>query len=365
MTDEAGRGAGAGTTSGLSVLGDHALRMFKSSLAPLRPYFDDPTVAEIMINRFDEVYIERRGEVVRAPERLSAQQVQAAIKALATANDRDAGQVLDVRMPGYRVAAAQSPTSIKGPTLCIRQHARTVRSLGDYERQGGFSPVTPEDEAEYNRAHASLAAGRPSDEEVAVGGGALHQLLLWMIASRQNILIAGGTSSGKTTFLNALLMEVDHSQRLVTIEDTAELQIVIPNSVSFESNSDLGISIRDLVKLTLRFRPDRIVVGEIRSGEAYDLMDALNTGHPGGACSLHADSPEKALLRLEGLVRMNPAADNLPHDVLRKQIADTFRFVVFCKRRGNRRGPEQIVEILGVSDSGYHTKTLFDARIKR
>lgn len=353
---------GAGATTDVSILGAHAFQMFRSSLAPLKGYFDDPGVSEIMINRFDQIFVEKGGDIFQAPLKLSPEAVRGAIQSLATANARDAGQVLDVRMPGYRVAAALSPTSIKGAVLCIRQHATAVRSLDVYLASGGFSPVSDKDVAAYEQASRSLSQGRPDDQDVLRGGEAVKALLQWMVATRQNILIAGGTSSGKTTFLNSLLMEVHPGQRLLTIEDTAELNVTIPNYVSFESNADLGISIRDLVKLALRFRPDRIVVGEIRGGEAYDLIDALNTGHPGGMCSLHANSPEQALTRLEGLVRMNPTAANLPHHVLRKQIAETFRFVVFCSRIGQRRGPEQVVEILDSSESGYITKKLFDAR---
>jgi len=380
------------------TLEHHAFVMFKSSLLPIADAIEDPTIQEIMINRANEVWIERGGEIdrlvwvkrdgavqrivvddgnevietdgetewlssispdgTRRRERLARAiddiDVRRAVKALAAANNKNVGLVLDCRMPGYRIAAALPPVAIRGSAICIRKHALSQRKLETYVQDGGFGPLPILKERPMER---------PDDDAVAAGGEATAEFLRWMVRDRKNIVIAGSTSSGKTTFLNALLTEVPHDQRVLTIEDTAELRVQTPNYVGLEAIPDKDITVRSLVRLALRFRPDRIIVGEVRGPETYDLLDAMNTGHSGGACSLHANSPESALTRIESLVRMNEAADNMPHTVLREQIASTFDFVVFCSRKGHRRGPEQIIEVLGVDPEGrYRTKTLFDAR---
>jgi|HigsolmetaAR206D_1030411.scaffolds.fasta_scaffold01222_7 Flp pilus assembly protein, ATPase CpaF len=338
------------------VLEDHALRVFRTSLSVLSGVLDDPDVQEVMVNRPDEVWIERGGSMQRLSGiRIANAHVESAVRALASGNNKGLQPVLDCRMPGYRIAAALPPVAIQGAAICIRKHARSRRTLESYLSAGGFGPL-PED------LRHDLAGQRPPDEAVAQGGQALRDLLRWAVRARKNFIIAGSTGSGKTTFLNALLAEVPPDQRVLTIEDTAELQVTVPNCVGLEAAPDQGITIRSLVRLALRFRPDRIFVGEVRGAESYDLLDAMNTGHPGGGCSLHADSPLLALSRMESLVRMNPDTVNLPHQALRKQIASTFDFIVFCSRRGWRRGPEQVMEVLGADEHGYHVKTLFDAR---
>jgi len=338
----------------IKTLEAYAADVFKTSLHAISQFIESPDVQEIMVNRPDDVWVEQHGEMVRFPTSIRNIDVEAAVSALATANSKDVGLVLDCRMPGYRIAAALSPVAIHGAAICIRKHSLVERTLFNYRDAGGFGPIP---EMSGRQLH------RPSDETVRAGGDAVREFLTWMVRSRQNAIIAGGTSSGKTTFLNALLTEVPQNERVLTIEDTAELRVKTPNHVGLESMPDQGITIRSLVRLALRFRPDRIFVGEVRGAETYDFLDAMNTGHSGGACSLHADSPELALVRIESMVRMNEAAATLPHKVLREQIASTFRFVVFCSRRGTRRGPERIIEVLGVdADGHYITTSIFDAR---
>lgn len=339
----------------IKVFEEYAAHVFRTSLAALRPVFDDPTVQEVMVNCADDVWIERRGSMERIDVAIEAIHVDSAVKALAAANNKDVGKVLDCRMPGYRIAAALSPVSIRGPAICIRKHAMSERTLENYLGEGGLGGIP----ADCKTSHA----GRPDLAAVRQGGGALRDFLSWMVVARKNIAIAGSTSSGKTTFLNALLREVPHDQRVLTIEDTAELKVKTPNYVGLEAMPDQGVTIRALVRLALRFRPDRIIVGEVRGPETYDLLDAMNTGHSGGACSLHADSPELALARMESMIRMNESAANLPHQALREQIASVFDYVVFCSRHGARRGPERIIEVAGINSAGgYATKTIYDAR---
>lgn len=339
------------TTAGTA----HTQRVFEDSVRVLAPYMNDPAVQEIMVNKPGEVWVERGGTIERIDVQIAERDIDSAIKSLARLNDKDVAPVLDCRMPGFRVAAARSPVAINGSAICIRKHARVKRTLDTYLEAGGFDPL-------------DMGASHSKDEAVpnfgpaAQGGQALRDVLGWMVRSRKNLLIAGSTGSGKTTFLNALMDEIPHDERVLTIEDTAELQVSVPNYVGLEAAPGDGIDIRALVKLALRFRPDRIFVGEVRGPETYDLLDAMNTGHSGGACSIHADTPEQALSRVENLVRMNPDTANLPHQALVKQIAGTFDFVVFCSRRGARRGPEQVVAVNGANEHGYSTSTIFDAR---
>lgn len=327
-----------------------ALNQFRSHLRAVGPYLDDPGVQEIMLNRPDDIWIEAGGEMHRVDvPAITDVNMRSAVKALAGANHKEVQPALDCRMPGYRIAAALPPVGIKGPAICIRKHSNSNRTLDDY--RGAFVAGRLSEVARQN----DEPKVDPRDPSQVMG------YIKWLVTAKKNILIAGATGSGKTTFLNAVLALIPSDERLLTIEDTAELQIHTPNAVSFESAPDQGVNIRTLVRLALRFRPDRIVVGEVRGAESYDLLDALNTGHSGGACTMHADSAELALHRLESMVRMSPDTANLPLPALRQQIANTFTAVIYCAHRGAVRGPERIVRLLGANETGYVTRTVFDA----
>lgn len=329
---------------------EHALRIFRSHLSSISHLMDDPDIQEIMVNNADNVWVERRGVMERiAGIEITDVNMRAAIKALAGSNSKAVQPVLDCRMTGFRIAAAMSPVAIHGNALCIRKHSRVRRTLEDYRIQS---------DAVMQESHHEA----PPIPVPGQGGATVLDLLRWIVLAKKNVLIAGSTGSGKTTFMNALLTTVPDDERVLTIEDTAELQIGVPNYVGLETSEAAGVGVRNLVRLALRFRPDRIVVGEIRGAEAYDLLDAMNTGHSGGACSMHADSPILALARLESMVRMNPDAANLPLPALRAQIASTFEFVVYCARAGAFRGPTQIVQVLGVKDGEYAVNPLFSLR---
>jgi pilus assembly protein CpaF len=332
----------------------HALLVFRDSLHELRPYFDDLSVTEIMVNRYNDIWIEKRGVVTHVDVVLNPVKVRSAVNALASANAKDVRAVLDCRMPGVRIAAAMEPVAIRGTAICVRKHTSSDRALDDYVGDDSFGVGAWKGEEH---------VGAPDEAAVRGGGQALADFFRWAVQQRYNIAVAGATGSGKTTLLNALLAEIPVGERVLTVEDTAELRVRTPNHISFEAAPDLGVSVRSLVKLALRFRPDRIVVGEVRGAEAYDLLDAMNTGHSGGGCSFHANSARMALTRLESMVRMNPDAANLPLMSLRQLIADTIRFIVFCSRHGGRRGPEQVLDVQGVDrDGNYMTKVIFDAR---
>ncbi len=332
--------------------GTRAMQLLRDALRPLLPYMDDPATQEIMINAPGDVWVERAGKMEQpALERpISKEDIRTAAKALASANDRDLKKILDCRMPGYRIAAALDPVAINGPSLCIRKHSRRVFSLDDYLTGGSFDPA-PAGSGDHSHVCPIPA------EAIQKGGAALRDFFAWMIGDYKNFLVAGSTGSGKTTFINALLNAVPAHDRVLTIEDTAELKVTAPNRVMFEANPAYGVTIRDLVKLALRYRPDRILVGEVRGPETYDLLDALNTGHSGGGASIHANGPEDALMRLENLVRMSPDSANIPLPALRQQIASTIHYVIFCSRRGGRPGPRRVIRIDGIDAAGNYQTT--------
>lgn len=328
----------------------HDQKVFCAHLSPISQLLDDPNVIEIMINGPDTVFAERLGSIERIPVALEAANISGAYKALASINDQSHHPILDCRMPQLRVAMALPPIAVHGPAMSIRKHRASARTPRQYLEEGLFEP-------NLRRAHAPVARGDTPD--ISMGGQALYDFLEWLVRTRVNYLLAGSTSAGKTTFLNALMTFIPDAERLVVIEDTKELIVALANYLQLEANRDLGISIADLVRLALRMRPDRIFVGEVRGATAYDLMDALNTGHSGSAATLHSDTPEQALPRLESMIRQAPQATNWPLSAMRAQIASTFRYVIFCSKDAGR-APESIVEILGLDERGeYRFKPLY------
>lgn len=321
---------------------------YLSDLAELRA---DPATQEIMINRHDRIWVERAGVMTRTDIELDPSALNRAIVILANLNDKKVSPLLDARLPGLRIAAARSPVAVHGDLMSIRQHSRTRLGLGDYERGGAFDVVR-------------MPVGRISDrndellDRMKEGGASITEFFEWAMRTRKNIALSGGTSSGKTTLLNALTDEIPPDDRVVTIEDTAELDIRQPNYISLESNQD--ISLRMLVRFALRVRPDRIVVGEVRGAEAVDMINALRTGHRGSVFTFHADSSDIAPFQLEDLVRMSEEGKLMTIEDLRQKIAHTFQFFVHCERVDGKRGPVEIREVLGVENGRYQTRLLFN-----
>ena len=284
---------------------EHAIGMLSDILAPIGAYLARADVQEIMINAPNEVWVEERGITRRLDVELGDVAIRSAIDMLARivgkVADKDGpGAIVDARLEGLRFAAALESVSAKGPSICIRRHSPVVLSLEDYVEAGALDPVRSE-------------------------------VLRRAVTGRKNILVSGGTSSGKTTALNAMIALIGRDERLVTIEDTRELRVEAPNWVAFEANEQAGVAIRHLVKLALRYRPDRIIVGEVRGPEAFDLMQAMNTGHDGGIATIHANSARDALARLEGLVLTTPDVD-WPLEAIRDQIGRTFDYVIHMER---------------------------------
>lgn len=288
-----------------------------------------------MINAPNDVWVEEGGSVYRVDVELDEVPIRSAIEILASLVGKEASEgggasIIDGRIEGMRIAAALPPVAVRGPSICIRKHSTLVKELDDYVREGFF------------------------DESI-------KEYLIKAVLSRKNILVAGGTTSGKTTFLNALCAVIPDKERVVTIEDTQELKVKKPDYVSFESNDQEGIRIRDLLRLSLRYRPDRILVGEVRGGEAFDLMQAMNTGHDGGFATIHSSSAHLALARLEALVLTAPDVD-WPLEAIRMQIGGTFDIIIYLARNEHtkRRELREILEINGFDIEGkcYDTKRI-------
>ena len=293
-------------------------------LGPLEELLADDEVEEVMVNGHEAVYVERRGRVERSDVRFESEQSlrDAIERILAPVGRRvdELSPMADARLAdGSRVNVVIPPLAVDGPALSVRR----------------FTAVRP-------------------DPAALVSSGTLSnlscELLEDAVRSRRSILISGGTGSGKTTLLNALSAWIDPAERVVTIEDAAELRLRQPHVVRLESRpaSVEGrgeVSIRDLLRNALRMRPDRIVIGEVRGAEALDLLTALNTGHDGALSTVHANSPEDALRRIETLALM--AGVGLPHEAIREQLARGVDLVVHMARGpGGARQVTEVSEVL-------------------
>lgn len=296
------------------------------NFGPIQPLLDDPSINEIMINGYKHIYIEQNSKIVKSNvvfpnDDAVLQLIEKIIEPLGRHIDAKSPTV-DGRLPdGSRVNAVIPPVAIDGPSLTIRKFGHEKMTMDDYFR---FKSLTPH-MAEFLRA---------------------------CVLSRINILISGGTGSGKTTLLNILSSYIPESERIVTIEDSAELQLHQEHVVRLEAqppgpDGKDAIPIRHLVHNALRMRPDRIIVGEVRSGEALDMLQAMNTGHDGSLTTTHANSPRDAISRLETLVLF--AGYDLPLRVIREQIASAIDLVVQQARvRDGSRKITSISEVVGM-----------------
>ncbi len=321
---------------------------------PIAHLIEDPEIQEIMINGEDDIWIEKKGRLIKQDIPIKNPFIRGLIKNLAVMDGRDVSvenglSIVDTRLDRLRIAAAIQPTSVHGHIISIRKQSSITLTIDNYTELG--NPAIIKNKEDF------------CEEDTVRNSEELVRFFNYIIKQHKNIIIAGGTSSGKTTFLKALLQLVDKNERVITLEDTPEIashvEILPNNRVCLEANKTLGVEIRDLVKLSLRLRPDRIIVGEIRGYEAFDLMQALNTGHDGGITSLHANSAFEALSRLETMILMSDI--QWPHIAIKQQIARTFDYVIFMKRDNNdgKRKVFQIIRILGIDDDGkYRIKNI-------
>ena len=295
---------------------------------------NDDTITEVMINGPDNVFIEQSGRLFKLDKQFESQRrledIIQRIVALAGREVNQANPICDTRLPdGSRVNVVLPPIALCGPTLTIRKFSKTPMTI---EKLIAYGSITQE----------------------------IADVLELLVKAKYNIFIAGGTGSGKTTFLNALSNYIPKDERVITIEDSAELQITgVENLVSLETRnanaSGAGqITIRDLIKSSLRMRPERIVVGEVRGGEALDMLQAMNTGHDGSLSTGHANSTEDMLSRLETMVLQG--AEGLPLPAIRQQIASAVDIIIHLSRlRDKSRKTMEICEVVGYepgSDGG-------------
>lgn len=298
----------------------------------------DDTITEVMINGPDHIFIEQKGHLFRLDKHFESERrledIIQRIVGLAGREVNQANPICDTRLSdGSRVNVVLPPIALCGPTLTIRKFSKT--------------PMTIEKLIEYE----------PLTQDIA-------DKLELLVKAKYNIFISGGTGSGKTTFLNALSNYIPKDERVITIEDSAELQIAgIDNLVSLETrNANVAgageITIRDLIKSSLRMRPERIIVGEVRGGEALDMLQAMNTGHDGSLSTGHANSTEDMLSRLETMVLQGAAG--LPLDAIRQQIASAVDIIIHLSRlRDKSRKTVEITEVLGLEDGRIKLNPLY------
>jgi pilus assembly protein CpaF len=290
-------------------------------LRPIEHLILDNSVSEVMVNGPDRVFIERDGILQQVPGiSLGERSLAVAVKNIARRLGDDISEskpILDSRLPdGSRVAAVLPPCSLCGVILTIRKFNSRHFEINDLIRSGTL------------------------DRELA---NRLEDYLL----QRSNLLISGGTGTGKTTLLTALGKFIPPEERILLIEDTAEIQLAHENLVRFEArreqNGTPAVSIRDLLKAALRHRPDRILLGEIRSGEAFDLLQLLNTGHSGSLSTIHASSAKQALSRFTSCVLQSGV--EIPYRAIKTNIADSLNVVIQIERRPGRRFISEVLEI--------------------
>jgi pilus assembly protein CpaF len=310
----------------------HGFETILPFLKPIEHLILDDTISEVMVNGADSVFIEKRGYLQPVPGvTLGEKALLVAVKNIARRLGSDISEshpILDSRLPdGSRVAAVIPPCSLNGVTLTIRKFDKRHFEIQDLIAAGTLD---------------QLLANRLED----------------YVLSRKNILICGGTGSGKTTTLNILTRFIPEEERILLIEDTAEIHILQPNLVRFEArhaqNGFAGVTIRDLLKAALRHRPDRILLGEVRGGEAFDLLQLLNTGHAGTLSTVHANSAKQGLARFTSCALESGV--ELPYRSIKSSIADSLDVVMQIERRPGRRYISEILEI-----NGYDPDTdLFD-----
>ncbi len=309
-------------------------------LGPIEPLLLDRRISDILINGMDSVYVERNGRLQQVEVRFrDAEHLLHIAQRIAGWVGRrvdESNPMVDARLPdGSRVNIIIPPLAIDGATVSIRRF--TLKGIGLEEMA-----------------------------ERQVMSEAMAEAFRICVKARLNVLISGGTGSGKTTFMNALSQHIDHGERLVTIEDAAELQLQQPHVVRLETRTMSAegtgeVTMRDLLVNTLRMRPDRIIVGEVRGGEATEMLQAMNTGHPGSMCTLHANSPRDALTRLENMLMM--AGTEMPLSAIRRQIASSVDMIVQLARlRTGHRCVTSLTNVVGIENDIVTTEELWRRR---
>ena len=309
-------------------------------LGPIEPLLVDSSVSDILINGLKSAFVERHGQLEPVTLRFRDEQhlfhIAQRIAGRVGRRIDEVSPMVDARLAdGSRVNIIIPPLALDGAAISIRRFIFRNASLEQMAEGQACSP-------------------------------AMAKFLQICVKARLNILISGGTGAGKTTFMNALSAEIDHSERLITIEDAAELQLQQPHVVRLETRAMSAegtgeISMRSLLFNSLRMRPDRIIVGEVRGEEANEMLQAMNTGHPGSMCTLHANSPRDALTRLENMLMM--ASSDIPIAALRRQIASSIDLVIQLERlRTGHRSVTSIINVVGIEHDVITTEEMWRRR---
>lgn len=306
-------------------------------LEPFKEWLDDPEVSEILINRPNEVWIEKNGDMLRFDTDIDAYHLSTLFRLIANENS----QLIDQTHPlfsgnlqdGSRVQLVMPPTA-RHPTLSIRRKVVKNMNMESYKKTGyfkiaqGYDP-SQADNADENKSLIDLYKKNK-----------WQAFILKAIANKKNIIISGGTSSGKTTFLNACLHTIDESERIITLEDAREIDISHPNQVNLiASKGEQGtsqVSMQDLVQCCLRLRPDRIICGEIRGKEILDFLSACSTGHEGSITSIHANNPRVAFMRMTQMYKLNNVPSMTDDDIMR-ELNEVIDIILQVKKEGAKR----------------------------
>jgi pilus assembly protein CpaF len=310
---------------------------YVASYGPIQPFLEDPEVSEVMVNGPDQVFIEKRGEMVLTDVKYdSNEHVRFAINHVINPLGRYVNArrpLIDSRLPdGSRVNAIIPPASPYWPAITIRRFLKDKLTLEQLIGLGSFT-------------------------------GPIAEFMSVCVKARINIVVAGNTSSGKTTLLNILAQSIPDNERIVTVEDSAELSLIQTHKISLEATqaSQTGegaVTVRDLVRNCLRMRPDRIIVGEVRGGEAIDMLQAMNTGHDGSLTTVHSNSPRDTISRLETMVLMSGL--ELPVNAIRRQIASAIQMIIYLTRfPDGTRKLTQVSEISGMEGDVVTMTDLF------
>jgi pilus assembly protein CpaF len=312
-------------------------------LGPLEVLLRDPSISEVMVNDIDKVYFEREGRIFRSPVRFrDKQHVMRIIERIVAPLGRridESSPMVDARLPdGSRVNITIPPASPKAPSITIRKFRADKMRMADLIAVGALSEATAEFLAMCIRAH-------------------------------MNIIISGGTGTGKTTMLNALSAFIPNTERIITIEDPSELRLQQDHVITLEARpasmeGKNQIKQRDLVKNCLRMRPDRIIVGEVRGEEAFDMLQAMNTGHDGSISTIHANNPREALARLENMVLM--AGMDLPSRAIREQVASAIHiFIQISRLQDGSRKVTHVTEVSGMEGDTITLQDIFLFKLDR
>ena len=312
-------------------------------MAPIRDVLSDTTVTEIMINSSDQIWIEQEGQLIKAPARLPDRGLAAAVRLWATLSDTvslEKEATLEGHWRGWRVTAILPPVSRDSPCICLRRHRVSVLDLAQWKMRPSLNTSIDLKRSNQHSSDDSVPHAFLDSRANSMGS---------ILKQAHGVLVSGSTGSGKTTFLGSLIAQIPATQRVISIEDTPELPIACPHQLRLVARQ--GHSLRSLVRLALRLRPDRIVIGEVRGPEAFDMLQAMSTGHAGCLGTIHASSALGALSRMEQLILT--AQLDWPIEAIRSQLAEWIRVLIHLSRDAGGRFIREALFVEGVEHGRF------------